>query len=81
MEQATIPRPGPKAPRTPSQPPGSRAPGPIQALRYTRDPLGFLTEAQRRHGDIFTITFPYFGRVVYVTHPDLVKQVFTGSPA
>ena len=52
----------------------------MQALRYARDPLGFLTRLQRRYGDIFTIRFPYFGRLVYVTTPDLVKEVFTGSP-
>jgi cytochrome P450 len=55
-------------------------PATLQALRYARDPLGFLTRLQRRYGDIFTIRFPYFGRLVYVTTPDLVKRVFTGSP-
>ena len=56
-------------------------PAALQALRYARDPLDFLIDLQRRHGDIFTVRFPYFGRLVYVTRPDLVKQVFTGSPA
>jgi cytochrome P450 len=51
-----------------------------QAIRYVRAPLGFLTELQRRHGDIFSVSFPYFGRVVYVADPTLVKAVFTGSP-
>jgi cytochrome P450 len=62
-------------------PPGSRAPAAVQAVRYARDPLGFLSGEQRRFGDIFTVRFPFFGRVVYVTHPDLVKAVFTGPPA
>ncbi|HSS04103.1 MAG TPA: cytochrome P450 [Solirubrobacterales bacterium] len=78
MEQATLPRPTSIA--VPSYPPGPRAPGVVQMLRYARDPLGFLIELQRRHGDIFTISFPYFGRAVYVASPDLVKSVFTGSP-
>jgi cytochrome P450 len=56
-------------------------PAALQALRYASDPLNFLIKLQRRHGDIFTVRFPYFGRLVYVTRPDLVKQVFTGSPA
>jgi cytochrome P450 len=51
-----------------------------QAIRYVRAPLGFLTELQRRHGDIFSVSFPYFGRVVYVADPTLVKAVFTGAP-
>jgi cytochrome P450 len=79
MEQATIANP-PLAAST-GLPPGPRLPAALQALRYARDPLNFLTDLQRRHGDIFTLRFPYFGRLVYVTTPDLVKQVFTGPPA
>ncbi|MFI5028114.1 MAG: cytochrome P450 [Solirubrobacterales bacterium] len=79
MEQATIGRPPLSA--SPELPPGPRLPAPLQALRYAREPLGFLTSLQRAHGDIFTVRFPFFGRLVYVTRPDLVKQVFTGPPA
>jgi cytochrome P450 len=50
-------------------------------VRYAREPLDFLISLQRRHGDIFTLNFPFFGRLVYVTRPDLVKQVFTGPPS
>jgi cytochrome P450 family 135 len=64
-----------------SLPPGPKAPALLQGLRYARDPLGFLTGFQRRFGDIFTVSFPFFGRVVYVASPELVKEVFTGSPA
>ncbi|HET7454797.1 MAG TPA: cytochrome P450 [Solirubrobacterales bacterium] len=62
-------------------PPGSKAPAPLQAARYIRDPLGFLTGYRRRYGDIFTVRFPFFGQIVYVASPELVKAVFTGSPA
>lgn len=79
MEQATLPRPH-AASRAPF-PPGPRSLAIGQAIRYSRDPLGFLAEHQRRYGDIFTIRFPYFGRIVYVASPDLVKALFTGSPA
>ena len=79
MEQATLPHP-PLGSAT-TWPPGSRAPGVVQLLRYARDPLGFLTEHQRRYGDIFSVRFPYFGRIVYVAKPDLVKALFTGDPA
>lgn len=61
--------------------PGSRAPSIVQLVNYGRDPLGFLADQQRRHGDIFTIHFPYFGRIVYVAEPGLVKALFTGDPA
>jgi cytochrome P450 family 135 len=79
MEQATIPH--PPLGRNRGMPPGPGAPALFQALMYTRDPLGFLARQQRRYGDIFTIEFPYFGGLVYVARPDLVKAVFTGSPA
>ena len=62
-------------------PPGSKAPAIVQAARYARNPLGFLSGEQRRFGDIFSVRFPFFGRVVYVARPDLVKAVFTGSPS
>jgi cytochrome P450 len=63
------------------EPPGSRAPAFAQAVSYARDPLGFLAARQRRYGDIFSVRFPFFGRVVYVARPDLVKEVFTGPPS
>ncbi|HET9676099.1 MAG TPA: cytochrome P450 [Solirubrobacterales bacterium] len=79
MEQATLPQ--PRTARARKLPPGSRTPAVVQAVRYTRDPLGFLAKQQRRHGDIFTVRFPFFGEIVYVAHPDLVKAVFTGAPS
>src|SRR5215217_78331 len=83
MEQATIARAphGGEAAGAAGMPPGSRMPSVLQALRYASDPLHFLIRLQRRYGDIFTVRFPYFGRLVYVTTPELVKQIFTGSPA
>ncbi len=78
MEQATLGR----APALSGReaPPGSRAPALLQALRYAREPLGFLIRLQRRHGDIFMLDFPYFGRLVYVADPALVKRLFTSPP-
>jgi cytochrome P450 len=61
-------------------PPGSRAPSLVQAGRYLRDPLGFLPRHQDRYGEVFTVRFPFFGRIVYVSSPELVKAIFTGSP-
>jgi cytochrome P450 len=79
MEQATLPH--PPLGRGAALPPGPRAPGIAQLLHYARDPLGFLSVYQRRYGDIFTVRFPYFGQIVYVAQPDLVKALFTGDPA
>jgi cytochrome P450 family 135 len=61
-------------------PPGSRLPAIAQAGLYGRDPLGFLIRFQRRYGDIFTVSFPFYKRLVYVAEPALVKQLFTTSP-
>jgi cytochrome P450 len=65
----------------PTLPPGPRLPGVLQGLRYARDPIGFFARLRRRHGNVFSLSFPYFGRIVYVADPGIVKQVFTGDPA
>lgn len=80
MEQATLPQ-GQVRSAPAALPPGPQAPAIVQALRYLRDPLGFLAAYQRRYGDIFTVRFPTFGAIVYVAHPTIVKEVFTGAPA
>ncbi|MGV1049044.1 MAG: cytochrome P450 [Solirubrobacterales bacterium] len=80
MEQATIPQAHMRRP-TAAFPPGPKAPSAVQAVRYLRNPLGFLAANQRRYGDVFSVSFPTFGRIVYVARPDLVKEVFTGPPA
>ncbi|MGE5283278.1 MAG: cytochrome P450 [Chloroflexota bacterium] len=84
MEQAAIERPPATAPSQGAPvhdgpPPSSSAPALLQALRYVRDPLGFLIRLQRRYGDVFALSFPFWGRLVYVAEPGLVKQLFTGS--
>jgi cytochrome P450 len=80
MEQATLSRTHP-APSASALPPGSRMPPFFQSLRYMREPHGYLSRLRDRYGDIFTVRFPFFGKLVYVASPELVKEVFTGSPA
>lgn len=80
MEQATLPH-RPIESTNRSLPPGPGIPAFLQGLRYMRDPLAFLSGFRERYGDVFTIRFPYFGEIVYVASPELVKEVFTGSPA
>ncbi len=62
-------------------PPGPRTPALVQGLTYARNPLAFLPRYQRRYGDLFSVRFPFFGEVVYVARPDLVKAIFTGAPS
>ncbi|HKB51090.1 MAG TPA: cytochrome P450 [Solirubrobacterales bacterium] len=79
MEQATIPRPA--AAEAPARfPPGTKLPALAQVGLYARDPLDFLIRFQRRYGDIFTVSFPFYRRLVYVADPALVKALFTTSP-
>jgi cytochrome P450 len=78
MEQATIER--PVAAPASGFPPGARTPATAQVLLYARDPLGFLIRLQRRYGDVFSVSFPFYRRLVYVADPALVKQLFTASP-
>jgi cytochrome P450 len=78
MEQATVPREA--VTDGAAEPPGPRVPAVIQGFRYSRDPLGFFMRLQRRYGDVFKISFPYFRHIVFVADPDAVKRVFTGDP-
>jgi cytochrome P450 len=39
-----------------------------------------LEDCHRRYGDMFTLRIAHEGTWVFVTHPDAVKQVFTGDP-
>src|SRR5688572_9979855 len=60
-------------------PPGPRAPALVQLFRLGRDPFGYMRQAHERYGDMFTLSFPSFGRMVYVADPELVKTVFAGD--
>src|SRR4051812_3514832 len=52
----------------------------VNAIRYTVDPLRFFTQLRDRYGEMFSVAFPSFGRVVYLADPKLVKELFTGDP-
>jgi len=55
-------------------------PATLQVLAYARDPLGFLIGFQRRYGDVFRVSFPFYKDLTYVADPALVKQLFTTPP-
>jgi cytochrome P450 family 135 len=40
-----------------------------------------MAKRRERYGDVFSSHFPFFGRIVYVADPALIKEVFTGDPA
>ncbi len=42
--------------------------------------MPFMERCQARYGDIFTLRIAQEGTWVFLAHPDMVKQVFTGDP-
>jgi cytochrome P450 family 135 len=64
----------------PSLPAGPRVPRALQTARWIARPTAFMEDAARRYGDMFTMKIAYEGTWVFITHPDAVRQVFTGDP-
>jgi cytochrome P450 len=62
-------------------PPGPRLTAPIAAVHFVLDPLGNVRWFARRYGPVARTRFPGFGLMIYVSEPELVKQLFTGDPA
>jgi cytochrome P450 family 135 len=61
-------------------PPGPRTPRSLQTLRWVVRPTAYMEECGQRYGDSFTLRIANEGDWVFLTHPDAVKQVFTGDP-
>jgi cytochrome P450 len=53
-----------------SFPPGPRTPALVQALGLWRDPIRLFSRRRSRYGDVFTVRFPSFPRLVYVADPE-----------
>ncbi len=49
-------------------------------LRWMRSPAGSLEALGARWGDVFTSKNPLFGTLVNFSHPDALKEIFTGDP-
>ncbi len=69
----------PRPPRS-ALPPGPWAPGLLQALRMSRDPLGYGMAVHRRWGEPFTMKSPGFGTSMVFSSPELIKPIITGDP-
>jgi cytochrome P450 family 135 len=64
----------------PSLPPGPPYPRALQTLGWGFRPGPFMERCQERYGDMFRLKVASEGTWVFVTHPDAVKQIFTGDP-
>jgi cytochrome P450 family 110 len=62
-------------------PPGPPLPPLLQALHWVQWPVPFLEECERRFGDTFTLRLPSAPPIVFFTHPDAIKTIFTGDEA
>jgi cytochrome P450 len=61
-------------------PPGPTAPSVVQVARWIARPTDFMNKTRRDYGDVFTVRFASVGRVIFVSEPSLIKQIFTASP-
>ncbi|MBV8177393.1 MAG: cytochrome P450 [Mycobacterium sp.] len=61
-------------------PPTTRIPKAIQGAAFSVSRRWIMRQMARRHGDVFMLNVPIYGRVVVVANPQLAKQVFTTSP-
>src|SRR2546423_12164161 len=59
-------------------PPGPRLPSPIQTLGWCVQPFEMIRFCSRRYGEPFTINFVGNGTYVVVSHPDVVRDPFSG---
>jgi cytochrome P450 family 135 len=62
-------------------PPGPRLARPAQTLWWATRPGTLLERSRDRFGDVFTLRIEREGAWVVISHPDHVRQVFTGDPA
>jgi cytochrome P450 family 135 len=65
---------------SPSLPPGPRLPRPLQTLGWVTRPGPFMKRCRERYGDMFTLRVAPGVSWVLLSHPDAVRQVFTGNP-
>ena len=61
-------------------PPGPKSPAVWQLVRYAHAPLPFLESCARQFGDTFLTRLAGFGKLVMLSNPDAVAEVFRGSP-
>jgi cytochrome P450 len=68
-------------PDAPTLPPGPTAPRFVQFLLDGFWPTRFMEGCARRYGDPFTIRFPWTPHLVFFSHPDAIRDIFTADPA
>jgi cytochrome P450 len=62
-------------------PPGPRLPRIAQTFAWTYLLPSLLERSRARFGDTFTVRLAGFPPIVVFSHPDAIKEIFTGDPA
>jgi cytochrome P450 family 135 len=62
-------------------PPGPSLPMFAQQANWVLRPTQFMEACARKYGDAFTLRMSNLANMVFVAHPDMVRDVFTGDPA
>jgi len=75
---ATLDEPGAVTPEV-KLPPRPRLPKALQAISYAVARTWTYEQIARRHGNVFTMSLPLFGRAVVVADPALAKQLLMAS--
>ncbi|BBZ40624.1 cytochrome P450 [Mycobacterium conspicuum] len=65
---------------TDTLPPGPRLPMTLQTAAWIARPWDFMTRCAAQYGDMFTMKLAGLGAIVMVSHPEVVREVFTASP-
>jgi cytochrome P450 family 135 len=66
--------------RSTTLPPGPLMPKALQSMVWFRHAQWLLAQCAARFGDMFTLRIFHEGTWVVLSHPDHIKQVFTGDP-
>ncbi|WAJ45550.1 cytochrome P450 [Mycobacterium sp. Aquia_216] len=61
-------------------PPAVRVPKIVQGFGFAMSRRSMMRRLSRRHGSVFALKLPMWGRVIAVSDPQLAKQIFTSSP-
>jgi cytochrome P450 family 135 len=61
-------------------PPGPSRPPALQTAAWIARPAPFMERCRRDFGDTFTVRLAQVGTFVFITDPDVLKQVFTARP-
>jgi cytochrome P450 len=63
-----------------SFPAGPKSPRVVQTAEWLGRPIQLMERCSRVYGDMFTLRVMGIGNAVFVSNPDVVKEVFTAKP-